>query len=696
MTGSNNLNLNHSVINIMIIDHSLNKAEALAQALRSAGSIVQLIACEQKQQIARNISVKTIDTILLRLQDSLPDLAYVRGEVRAADKDIPIIVLYDVEKKPDIISLLQSGAEAVCNTETPELTLFALRKELAHRQAREQVRILQTQLQETEARSRKLLEEGTSAIAYIHEGAHVYANSAYSALFGYETSDDLLGVPLMDMIAPQYHDPVKVVLRNTIKTGEAQAPLEIEVVRKNQETFPASIVYEPTFIDGEPCLQMLVHDRSSSSVSTVEQPSKSPPSTLQTRTVFNEHIDNLLATGVIEGAIYYILLHEHRSISQSLGLDAGDTLIRDIAERLTAATTDKDLIARIADAVFAVYIHDADQNNALTIGQQLKIALDENVSRYNKRLISTKASIGVCLVSGYYQNAIDILNHANEACELARQDSENHVALYKLDTSALDQESQDLAVISTIEGAIAAGRIAVRYQPIASFQGDSDNRYQAHLEILDADQQVFPLEQFYEAAERHKLMLKLDRWLIQSSLKAIARRPKDPPTRLFITLSGNSIEDNKFLHWLETSLEQAEVPGTALVLEVSEFLAERYFENVKPLRNELQKLQIGFTLTEFASGQQTASLLHNLKPDIVKLNTALLTHQSRARREEASKYLGEMAQIAQQNNAEIIAGNVTTAQQMASIWQFGASMAQGSLVQQFSHKMDFDFTEFSA
>ena len=696
MTGPNTLNLDHSVINLLVIDHSLAEAEPIAQALRTAGFLVQPTCSDQRQDIETIIAVKSIDAILLRLRDSLPDVAAVRGQITASNKDIPIIVLYDSEQTPHTLSLLQAGADAVCPSDDSELTLLFLRKELAHQQLREQLRSLEAQLQETEARSRKLLDDASDAVAYIHEGAHVYANTAYSKLFGYDSADDLLGVTLMDLIDPQYHDSVKSVLRNTIKTGQEQLPLAILAMGKNNQTFPATIVCTPTRIDGEPCLQMLV--RTESTAASTETDTRSDFNTnitIHTRAAFTQYIDNMLEAGLAEGAVFYILLNEHRTICQSLGLDAGDVLINDIAEQLAAHTTQNDLIARIADAVFAVYVRNADPQTVNEIGLRLQQTIDDNVSHYNKRLISTKASVGICLVSGYYQTALDILNHANEACEIARQDHSERVVVYKLDASELDHESQEVAVVAVIEDAIAAGRIYMMYQPIASFQGESDNRYHVSLEVLDAEQQPFPLENFHAIAERHQLMLKLDRWAIANAIKAIAQRPTDPPTRLFLPLSVNSLDDAKFLHWLETSLTQAGIKGSALVLEISEFAAERYFESVRPLRDELKRLQCGFALTEFASGQHTQRLLQNLKPDIVKLNTDLIERLSRSRNEDTAKHLSEMTELAQQAEVQIIAINVSTPQQMASIWQYGAAMAQGPVVANPSRQMDFDFSQFS-
>ncbi|MCB1715498.1 MAG: EAL domain-containing protein, partial [Candidatus Competibacteraceae bacterium] len=104
--------------------------------------------------------------------------------------------------------------------------------------------------------------------------------------------------------------------------------------------------------------------------------------------------------------------------------------------------------------------------------------------------------------------------------------------------------------------------------------------------------------------------------------------------------------------------------------------------------------QCRFAISDFASTEQSERLLQNLKPDIVRLKTDLIERISRSRNEEALKRLAALTESAQKNGALIIASNVSTPQQMASIWQYGASMAQGSVVQDPSETMDFDFSQF--
>jgi EAL domain-containing protein (putative c-di-GMP-specific phosphodiesterase class I) len=102
------------------------------------------------------------------------------------------------------------------------------------------------------------------AIAYIHDGMHVFANDAYIQLFKYSELDEILATPFMDMVAEACRKDLKLSLRSCQKSGDAivddqhSARLELVGLDANKTTFPVSFSLKPTFYEGEHCLQVIV------------------------------------------------------------------------------------------------------------------------------------------------------------------------------------------------------------------------------------------------------------------------------------------------------------------------------------------------------------------------------------------------------------------------------------------------------
>jgi EAL domain-containing protein (putative c-di-GMP-specific phosphodiesterase class I) len=101
------------------------------------------------------------------------------------------------------------------------------------------------------------------AIAYIHDGMHVFANESYINLFHYSDLDEVLATPFMDMVADEFRKDLKLSLRNcqnAEKAADEQSTItrmEVVAIDANKAAFPASLCLKPTFYEGEHCLQVL-------------------------------------------------------------------------------------------------------------------------------------------------------------------------------------------------------------------------------------------------------------------------------------------------------------------------------------------------------------------------------------------------------------------------------------------------------
>ncbi len=687
--------LEEEFINLLVIDHSLASTEQFLTPLRDAGYLIQLSRAEQESELDSLIPFKALDLIILHPGDDRPALANLRAHLDKAKKDIPILVAVDDFNQQKPVDLLRAGADNLFASGEPEHLLLVVRKELHYRRLRNQAHSYQQQIKETEARSRILLEHTGEAIAYIHEGAHILVNAAYARLFGFEQPQDLLGITLMDIVAREDHDTLKGFLRNSVRQGQTTGTVEVKGKNRKDETFPIVINCTPTRINDEPGLQLVIQNPERQAELPGQGLYVDPVTGLNNRTYFINHIDRLLKKGSEPlGAVLYILLNNHRTISQEHGLLAGDILLRDIATKLTEQLSEQDVCARLADAVIAVLTPINDSNELTTLAQHLAATVAENNSYHESTLLTTDAAIGICPATPHHQNAFQLLSQANEACETARQKTTT-VEIYRA-TARSTQREKDQESCWLLEDALNNRRVSALYLPIVSFQGDSTPRYEVKVKITDSSGQPLDIQTLAEAAERAKVMLSLDQWLIGHTLQAMAQRRSDGvslPT-LFIDISSNAIAERHFDRWLTEQLSSYDIDGRQLVLTTNEQRAERCFKDLQSFRDQLKVLNCYFGLTQFGSGEHSERLLEHLNPDYVLLDSELIERSSKSRRNQQRDQIATLSQRAQSMDVSIIASNVTTANQMASIWQYGAVLASGSMVHEPGSRMDFDFSQF--
>ena len=690
-----------SVINLLIIDRSRSDIDHIVRTLGGDGYQIELIETDQTETARNAIDYQPLDLILLRLGENLPTLAEIRLMVTEARQDIPIVAAVDDEGRAQYrpARLLEEGADNFFYLDDADHLMAVVRKELRHLQARKREQSFETRFHESEDRSQALLENIQEAIAYIHEGVHTYANPAYLRLFGYEDRGELAAIQLVHMVPPGYRDALKSVLRHSIRSGKAIEPVELVGIRRNGQTFPILLECAPTRMNDEPCTQIIVRD------ATVD------------KSAYNQRLEDLLkfddTTGLYSrryfletlelnpsGSVLYILLTDYAAIRHAMGFQAIEQFVIEAAGLFKEMLASDDIAAHFASGVFTIFIPAGSPTDPLSLAERIRTAIAEHSFQTGGKLFTTTCCIGVCQAPEAHESAVRILSHADRACEAARQKGGNQIEVHALlkderSTRAI-LDPQDEAVLRLIRNALSKGQLRLMYQPIVSFENAEEARYKVYLQILGEDDKPQTMDKLGAVAVRYKVMGALDKWTIirgLGMLLEIQRAAAKPPI-LFIRISRNSLTDREFSDWLKKRLQDSQLAGQYLVLEVKEDNADDCFEETRQLRNGLRELSCGLALSHFGGKAHSERLLKELVPDYIKLDGSLIEHLAKARDQNSRQAMATLAQQARELKTRVVAAGVSTAPQMASIWQFGVTLVQGNMVAEAGPTLDFDFKQF--
>jgi diguanylate cyclase (GGDEF)-like protein/PAS domain S-box-containing protein len=692
--------VSESFINLLIVDRSpSDAAERILEVLRSAGFTVQELLAEREAEIHDSIQYKPIDLIMVRQGESLPKIAEIRALADASAEEITILAIVENAVQQSVVDSLRAGADNFFYLAEPEHLLLTVRKELHHVGVRREARSLETKHRESEGRCYVLLQSSPEGIAYIHEGAHIYANPAYLKLFGYVDDKDMEGITLMNLVIPDDRDKLKTFLRLSTKAGQSPEPLELTGLDRNGLQFPLAMECMLTSIDEEPCLQIRIHNPV---VTQVEKRAtdgfgdRDELTGLYNRKHFTQHLNQVCAAAREEnGAVLYILLTDYRAISEHLGLEGVDLLVADLGRLLQSLLSPQEIIAHFSDAVFTIYTPESVGANVLQFGERIAEAVKSHVTNAARKLVNTASAIGICMVQKTHENAMQILSQVDRVCEIARQVGDNQVQIYP-PLGGPEESQQEERISSLVRGAMSGERISLLFQPIASFQSSVTERYKAYLRILGEDKKPLPMSTFGAVAESRGLMGPLDKWVISRGLKIVSDRLQKTSklATLFVRVSQNSVTAEDFGDWLAKLLKDINLQGDALVIEVTEQCAEKCLMETKRLREKIQELRCGFALSHCSGRPNSERLLNYLFPDYIKLDGSLIEKLAKGKDEESHRSIAHLTEQAQVRKTLVVAAEVATAPQMASIWQFGVALVQGDMVQQASPHMDFDFQQF--
>ncbi len=684
------------ILNLLYIDEHLSETAEIGKRLRQAGYVV------------REAHAKTVGELQAAAQEAAPDLVLYGAEVvepglpavRAALDDMgqqaAILVMGFGEQCPVRTPWLAQGARDVVLAQDPELLELVAARELEALRLQRRSRETSKLLEETEARCRALLASSPDAIAYVHEGAHVYVNPAYLQLFGYQDTLELEGLPLMNLVVDEERYELRKLLKAFTRGKSDVGQVRATGIRADGTQFSGKIQLQRTSIEGEPCAQVTFLDHSvpaevAGQLAHMHQ--RDALTGLYNRRYFKEAIDKSHAEAVRckrKSALLYLLLHEHGEICATHGLVSGDEVVRTVAGLLERSVGTDVLVARYAESIFTVLMPADNPEVATRLAEQLRSSIEQLVVHADSRIITTTCCIGACMVDEQSADAAEAIAHANAACEEARKTGGNRVQCRGSQAAAEVAEVAE-RVATQLAQAIADGRVFFQYQPIASLKGGGGERFEACIRVRDENDAIRDPRELFPRADEFGMLTVIDRWAITRAIALLREAAtQGRQLTLLVAISGNTLVNQEFGRLLPELIDG--VSGLVIGIEVG--LAEKYYRQTLDLAQALRQQGTKMALVEFGRSANSDRLIGLLQPDLVRFDTSLIEALGQDR--EAQGYVDGVADRLRQGGGEAIAGGIISAHQLAGIWQTELALIQGDFVAAPQESMAFDFEQFVA
>lgn len=684
-------------LNLLVIEESRNDAEALANILRNAGQTSKLTHVEDREDLETALNNQVPDLILCAsgLELSLEDTLSILQE---NDHDIPVIVVAENCDEPAIIHAMQAGACDLCSYDQPDHLQLVVKREAGQLMLRRENLSYQQQYQESEKRAHQLMESSRDAIAYIHEGMHIFANHSYLDMFGFDEMQEIEGTPVLDMVAPDEHETFKEFLRNFDKNEQQTGELTTHGVLPNGNHFDAVMEFTAASIEGEPCTQIIIRNQTSNSEELelkLKHLSKQDMVTgLYNRQYFLEELE-LAATEVVggeePGAVVYLLIDNFKDIKDTVGISIADKIICDVATILKQETDSKDIVARFGDHSFSILRRACDDEAAHRLGNAIRQAIEDHIADVDDQSVTTTCSIGMSLITEHTPSAQDILSRADLACEVARSSGGNKIHMHNPVVDEKIGKEREQQIHSLIQEALDNNLFQLMFQPIVSLQGDTRENYEVLLRMIGNDDELILPAQFLAIAEETGQIRDIDRWVIEKAINMLAeRRSQDKDTRFFIKLSSMTLCDELLPEHVMTCLQNAKVPGSSVVFEIPEQGASHHLKQARFFIKTVRECECGTLLDHFGNSPNSFQLLKHLPVDILKIDGSFI--HNLATNTDNQAVVRSILETARSMDKLCIAEFVQDAHSLAVLWQSGINYIQGNFLQEPSATLDYDFS----
>jgi len=689
---------NEKLLRVLTIFDSSEEAEVLVNVLRKAGYIVRDIRVEDDEDMETAIEENPLDIILAKQILPIFNAKQAVSLLAKSGRDIPLIVITPKNKEDTALDILNLGARDIVASANDTRLKFVVQRELGDLQSRRALRRNEKLLHETEKRTRNLIDSSRDAIAYVHDGAHIYANDAYLKMFGYADLEDIEGMPILDMVSSDQHTKLKEFLRGYAKGQITDDTLEVVGQHTEGKTFQITMEFSNASMEGESCSQIIIRDQAQSKEleKQLNVLSKQDLLTgLYNHTYFIEQTDKMISRaidGQAKGALLYIMLDKYEEIKSNVGISGRDHVLTDVATLLKEKVGNLGLLARFEGAVFTLLLNNADQAQAEKIAGGICKLIHTHISEVNKKSITTTSSIGITSINETTSNLHDCLARAEKGALTAEKAGGDQFSIYNPAIEELAEKEQFSVWANKIKVALKENKFHLLYQPIVSLRGDSGAHYEVLVRMKDENgNEVLPIE-FLPAAQEMGLINFVDRWVIAHVFMLLSEQMKTGAnTRFFIKLSVGSLTDNDFLPWVTERIKSLRLDADSIVFTLSEATALNYLKQAKATLQGLRSINCRVGLENFGTEQNTFQSLKHLDVNYLKIDSSLSLNLKDSI--ENQDKLKEIADEANEKGILAIAAFVEDANSMALLWQSSVAFIQGHFLQQPDPELKYDFDE---
>jgi diguanylate cyclase (GGDEF)-like protein len=414
---------------------------------------------------------------------------------------------------------------------------------------------------------------------------------------------------------------------------------------------------------------------------------------LANRQYFLEQLEFALTTDedhATKPALIDISLQNIDAVIDRVGLEWVESLNQQIANIIISNINTQDLATQFSEQVYMVLTHVQDQEQTVELVQSLRdtiINSSLHVGGYNFKI---NCNLSVIPLSDKITSLHSLLSHAVELSEAANREGENNFVISERHWDATDQPLQTINE-DTISQALENNHFKLAYQPIINLENNADEKYEVLLRLHHDKGKVLLPHQFFPLVKKKKLIPKLDRWVIEHAISALANNTHARGgTDIFIKVSFESLADPMLLPRISNSITSSGLAGEKrIVFEINEKDLMIDKDSIAEFCTQVQKLKCGISITNYGQSLQDMDVFKLLPVDYVKLHGSCL--ENILVDQDKQQTIKQLIDEALHNKVQIIAGTIEDPATLSLLWDLGARFFQGYFINEPDFSLDYDF-----
>ncbi len=361
---------------------------------------------------------------------------------------------------------------------------------------------------------------------------------------------------------------------------------------------------------------------------------------LANRSMLDEIAEDALADARLHNrpmAVIFLDLDQFKRVNDTLGHDAGDELLRQVAARLVdcvrpsdtvsalpAQLQIDDMVARLGGDEFIILLTNlVAPEDAIVVAERIQSALNEPFDLRGKEILSG-GSLGISVYPEHGDSVRDLLRLADTAMYYAKAQGRNRHVMYnpKIDAHHRNRLSIEVALRRALE----REEFELYYQPRYGIDGERILSFEALLRWNDPDKGLVMPDDFIYIAEENGAIVPIGDWVIDCACRQLKQWQTefDAELGMSVNLSPAQFLARDLVARVEQSMHASGIEPRTLELELTENALFKNVETGVRISRQLQALGLSLSIDDFGTGYSSLQLLSRLPVDTLKIDKSFV------------------------------------------------------------------------
>lgn len=377
--------------------------------------------------------------------------------------------------------------------------------------------------------------------------------------------------------------------------------------------------------------------------------------------------------------VMIINIDRFNAINESLGRSVGDDLLKAFAQRLEKCMRMVDGVARLSEDTFIILVSNVNSF------QKIYIVADRIQERIQmpfwiqRNEIYITASIGIALYHPTIMVADEIIQEAEIAMFNAKSRGKAMHALYQPEMREMVNKRHQIE--RGLRKALDHKEFELYYQPIVSLNSGVISGLEALIRWNHPEKGIIPPSEFIPIAEESGLIIPIGDWVLETACWKLSelrfQNPEFSSLTMSINLSAAQLSEN-LIDKMRQLLTHYEIPGSSLILEITETTVMSKSDTVSKLITELRSLHVRLHIDDFGTGYSSFQYLQNFPVDSIKIDRSFISQLESSHNNY--EIVRTVVNLAHELGMTAIAEGVETSKQQELLRKFGCESIQGYLI----------------